>query len=49
MRGYPIPGLYAAGNIAANLVEGFWINSGSSNAKSLTFGHLAVKHMLRGT
>jgi 3-oxosteroid 1-dehydrogenase len=48
VRGYPIPGLYAAGNVAANRAEGFWINSGSSNAKSLTFGHLAVKHMLDG-
>ena len=46
VKGNPIPGLYAAGNVAANTVEGFWINSGSSNAKSLTFGYLAVEHML---
>jgi hypothetical protein len=46
VRGYPIPGLYVAGNVGANLVEGLWINSGTSNAKALTFGHLAVKHML---
>jgi hypothetical protein len=46
VRGHLIPGLYVAGNAGANLVEGYWYNSGSSNAKALTFGYLAVRDML---
>jgi len=42
VRGDPIRGLYAVGNIAANLVEGLWYNSGTANARGLTFGYLAA-------
>ncbi len=45
VRGDPIPGLYAAGNVAANLVEGLWYNSGTGNARGITFGYLAARHM----
>jgi hypothetical protein len=48
LRGHPIDGLYVAGNAGANLMEGLWYNSGSSNSKALTFGCLAVRHMLSG-
>jgi succinate dehydrogenase/fumarate reductase flavoprotein subunit len=48
LRGHVIDGLYVAGNAAANLVEGLWYNSGSSNSKALTFGYIAVEHMLAG-
>lgn len=46
VRGGAINGLYVTGNAAANLVEGLWYNSGLSNAKALTFGYVAVEHML---
>jgi 3-oxosteroid 1-dehydrogenase len=46
VRGDPIPGLYAAGNVAANLAEGLWYNGGISNAKGMTFGYLAVRNAL---
>jgi len=49
VRERTIPGLYAAGNVGANLSEGLFYNSGLSNAKSLTFGHLAVDHMIVAT
>jgi succinate dehydrogenase/fumarate reductase flavoprotein subunit len=42
VRGEPIPGLYAVGNTAANLVEGLWYNSGTANARGLTFGYVAA-------
>jgi 3-oxosteroid 1-dehydrogenase len=45
LRGQPIPGLYAAGNVGANLVEGLWYNSGVSNSKAVTFGCIAARHM----
>lgn len=46
VRGDPIPGLYAAGNVAANLAEGLWYNGGISNAKGMTFGYIAVRNAL---
>lgn len=46
VRDRPIDGLYAAGNVAANLVEGLWYNSGTSNARGITFAYAAVRHML---
>lgn len=46
VRGDPIAGLYAAGNVAANLAEGLWYNGGISNAKAMTFAYLAVQHGL---
>ena len=49
LRGHAIPGLYVAGNLGANLIEGLWYNSGSSNAKALVFGYLAVNAMLSAT
>lgn len=42
----PIGGLYAAGNVAANLVEGLWYNSGTGNARGIAFGYLAAHHAL---
>jgi 3-oxosteroid 1-dehydrogenase len=48
LHGFPIAGLYAAGNVAANLVEGLWANSGVENARSLTFGYLSARHALAG-
>jgi 3-oxosteroid 1-dehydrogenase len=49
VRGAPIDGLYAAGNVAANLVEGLWYNSGTGNARGITFGYLAARHMFADT
>jgi succinate dehydrogenase/fumarate reductase flavoprotein subunit len=46
LRGQVIEGLYVTGNAGANLVEGLWYNSGSSNAKALTFGYVAAEHMM---
>jgi succinate dehydrogenase/fumarate reductase flavoprotein subunit len=46
VRGHRIPGLFVAGNVGANLIEGLWYNSGVSNAKALTFGYLAVERLL---
>jgi 3-oxosteroid 1-dehydrogenase len=46
VRGDPITGLYAAGNIVANLPEGLWYNGGISNSKGITFAYLGVRHAL---
>jgi 3-oxosteroid 1-dehydrogenase len=48
VRGRPMPGLYAAGNSAANLVGGLFYNSGMANAKGITFAYLAARHALAG-
>jgi 3-oxosteroid 1-dehydrogenase len=37
-HGEPIPGLYCAGNVGANIVEGLWYNSGLANGRALGFG-----------
>jgi 3-oxosteroid 1-dehydrogenase len=46
VRGEPLEGLYAAGNVAANLAEGLFYNGGISNAKAITFAYLAVHHAM---
>jgi 3-oxosteroid 1-dehydrogenase len=47
VRGEVIPGLFAIGNTAANLVEGLWYNSGTANAKALVFGCISARAALR--
>lgn len=44
VRGEPIPGLYAAGNAAANQIGGLWYNAGLMNARGMTFGYLSAHH-----
>jgi 3-oxosteroid 1-dehydrogenase len=45
-RRHPIPGLYASGNVAAATEHGVGYQAGLSLASSMTFSHLAVRHML---
>jgi 3-oxosteroid 1-dehydrogenase len=45
-RGYPIPGLYAAGNASAHTEYGVGYQAGHSLTSGMTFGYLAVRHML---
>jgi 3-oxosteroid 1-dehydrogenase len=45
VRGAPIGGLYAIGNVAAHLEYGIGYQAGYSLASAMTFGHLAVRHM----
>ncbi|MGE0152175.1 MAG: FAD-dependent oxidoreductase [Reyranellaceae bacterium] len=44
-RGYPIPGLYVAGNAAAPTEIGVGYQAGTSLSSALTYGYLAVRHM----
>jgi 3-oxosteroid 1-dehydrogenase len=44
LRGHPIPGLYAAGNSAALLDLGGGYQSGTSNARAITWGWIAGRH-----
>lgn len=44
LEGGTIPGLYACGNVAANLVFGSGYASGSANGSSMVFGHIAARH-----
>ena len=44
VRGYPIPGLYAAGNSAALLDLGGGYQSGTSNLRAITWGFIAGRH-----
>jgi 3-oxosteroid 1-dehydrogenase len=46
VRGTPIPGLYAAGNAAANLVGGLWYNAGMMNARGMIFGYVGARTAL---
>jgi 3-oxosteroid 1-dehydrogenase len=48
VRGYPIPGLYAAGNTCAVTEYGVGYQAGLSLTSGLTFGTLAVEHALGG-
>jgi 3-oxosteroid 1-dehydrogenase len=48
-RGHAIPGLYAVGNAAAHTEYGVGYQAGHSLASGMTFGYLAVHHMLNGT
>ncbi len=41
----PLPGLYAAGNSVARMETGAVMQSGISNARGMTHGWLAAKHM----
>jgi 3-oxosteroid 1-dehydrogenase len=45
-RRHPIPGLYACGNVAAATEHGIGYQAGLSLASAMTFGYLAVRHML---
>jgi len=47
-RRHPIPGLYASGNAAAATEHGVGYQAGLSLASSMTFSHLAVRHMILG-
>jgi 3-oxosteroid 1-dehydrogenase len=47
-RGHAIPGLYALGNAAAHTEYGVGYQAGHSLASGMTFGYLAVLHMLNG-
>jgi succinate dehydrogenase/fumarate reductase flavoprotein subunit len=46
VRGESIPGLYAAGNAAANLVGGLWYNAGMMNARGMIFGFVGARAAL---
>jgi 3-oxosteroid 1-dehydrogenase len=46
-RRRPIPGLYALGNTAAHTEFGAGYQAGYTLASSMTFGYLAVEHMLQ--
>ena len=48
VRGYPIPGLYGAGNTCAVTEYGVGYQAGLTLTSSLTFGTLAVEHALSG-
>jgi 3-oxosteroid 1-dehydrogenase len=43
VHGETIPGLYAAGNTAANQIGGLWYNAGLMNARGMTFGYLGAR------
>jgi len=45
-RRRPIPGLYAAGNVAAATEQGIGYQAGMQLAAGMTFSYLAVRHML---
>jgi 3-oxosteroid 1-dehydrogenase len=45
-RRYPIPGLYATGNVAAATEHGVGYQAGLSLAAGMTFSYLAVRHMI---
>lgn len=40
----PIPGLYAAGNMAATVMGRFYLGAGASIANTTTFGYIAARH-----
>jgi hypothetical protein len=46
-RGKPLLGLYAAGNTAAKVEFGAGYQAGLTLASGMTFGYLAVDHMLK--
>jgi 3-oxosteroid 1-dehydrogenase len=48
-RGHAIPGLYAVGNAAAHTEYGVGYQAGHSLASGMTFGYLAILHMLGAT
>jgi 3-oxosteroid 1-dehydrogenase len=45
-RRYPIPGLYASGNVAAHTEFGVGYQAGLSIAAGMIFSYLAVRHMV---
>ena len=47
VRGHPIEGLYAIGNAAARDEYGVGYQAGFTLCAGMTFGYLAVKHMLK--
>jgi 3-oxosteroid 1-dehydrogenase len=46
VRGYAIPGLYAGGEVAAQVFVGTGYQAGFTLTGAMTFGYLAVKHAL---
>jgi 3-oxosteroid 1-dehydrogenase len=40
----PIPGLYAAGNMAATVMGRYYLGAGASIANTTTFGYIAARH-----
>jgi 3-oxosteroid 1-dehydrogenase len=44
--GTPIDGLYACGQTMAELVAGYWYNSGIPNGRALIFAYLGANHAL---
>jgi 3-oxosteroid 1-dehydrogenase len=46
VRGHAIPGLYAVGNAAALLDLGAGYQSGTSNARAITWGYRAARHVM---
>lgn len=48
LRGHPIEGLYAVGNSAALLDLGSGYQSGTSNARAITWGYVAGRHAAGG-
>ena len=45
-RNHPIPGLYAGGNASAHTEYGVGYQAGHSLASGMSFGYLAIRHML---
>jgi 3-oxosteroid 1-dehydrogenase len=48
-RGKPLLGLYAIGNAAAKVEFGAGYQAGLTLASGMTFGYLAVDHMLKAS
>ncbi len=46
VRGHPIEGLYAIGNAAARDEYGVGYQAGFTLTAGMTFGYLAIRHML---
>lgn len=45
VRGHPIPGLYATGDVSAYVEQGAGFQAGTALGRGMTFSYLAVKHM----
>jgi len=48
VRGEVIPGLYCTSNTQAMLPLGHHYDSGAAQGKSMVFGYIAARHMVRG-
>jgi 3-oxosteroid 1-dehydrogenase len=49
LRGHPIPGLYASGDVTAYLEQGAGFQAGTALGRGMTFSYLAVQHMICST